>query len=283
MRPPDRRRAFLPPFDLTELEGRKIDRRMPPELLAPTHARPMPDPLPPPPVEPEEPLPEPPPEVAAMPLADELPQPPVESGEGLVTPPPPRPVVPRKFDDRAVEAVLDYVRENGWNVAASARAGGVSPGTVRNRMTADPAFRAAMEDAREEFLGSLERAARDRARDGYTEVKVGPGPTDRIEWTKVSDPLMILLLKKNDPKGYGDRVRHEHEHRVVHEVGLARLPADVRRDLLALLERAGVAEELADLPALMEPPPKDAEFTVSAPDEVSTPDEPPPPQAAPQV
>lgn len=91
--------------------------------------------------------------------------------------------------DRARATFLEEMRTT-CNVSHSARAAGVGRRTVYDWRDADPEFAAAWDDAEEEAVDMLEKAARDRALDG-------------------SDRMMEILLKAHRPEKYVERFKGE--------------------------------------------------------------------------
>jgi hypothetical protein len=91
------------------------------------------------------------------------------------------------------------------NVAAAARAAGVTRMTAYNRRHADADFAAAWDDALEESTDDLVGEAYRRAREG-TLKPVYQGGVQVGEVREFSDTLAIFLLKAHRRHVYGDRL-----------------------------------------------------------------------------
>jgi len=95
------------------------------------------------------------------------------------------------------------------SIADVADACGVSVRTIRRHLAADPTFAECMDHARSQFVGKLEKAAFERATEGHTQSKPGPGGIFYDVTTK-SDALLIHLLKKLAPEVHGDKTIVQH-------------------------------------------------------------------------
>lgn len=161
--------------------------------------------------------------------------------------------IPRKLDlPKTLEIVRRHIEEYGWNVSVIAELAGVTHHTIRNRMRCDPNFFNMVVTAREAFLHKLEKAAIDRATKGWQEERRGPDGELLGSTLRMSDALLVKLLKKNDPAGYGETLRVEKT--TTHELGLAKLSAESQKLLLKVLDTEKMKARLAEA--------KDAEFQV---------------------
>lgn len=77
------------------------------------------------------------------------------------------------------------------NVVLSAKGAGVDRATVYKHRKADPDFAAAMDEAKEEAVERLEADAYERAK-------------------KMSDTLLIFLLKAHKPQMYRENIQQQH-------------------------------------------------------------------------
>jgi hypothetical protein len=148
----------------------------------------------------------------------------------------------QKFDDAAKRRALAII-EAGGTLTDAARAAGVRRQAIHYHRARDPAFAQAVEDARQRLLERLEAEAVRRATEGYWEVTQHPDGTTTRK-LKVSDTLLLALLKKHDPQGFGvDRVQVDasvtgriEQAAISHRLG--RMPIGDKRELLALLDAA---------------------------------------------
>jgi len=96
---------------------------------------------------------------------------------------------PTHFTPKKQATVLGHIAE-GWTVRAAAQAVGIDRHTVYDHLHADPAFKAAYDEALEAGTEFLEQVARQRA-------------------IETSDVLLIFLLKARRPGVYREYHRHE--------------------------------------------------------------------------
>lgn len=126
--------------------------------------------------------------------------------------------MPRKSNARETwptTFLAEYLKTG--NLSHSARVAGVDRKTVQRRREKNAAFAEAMEDAELSLADDLEMEARRRAYDGIDEPVFYKGEecgTTR----RHSDPLIIFLMKANNPKKYGGIAGSKNE-------GGVRLPA----------------------------------------------------------
>jgi hypothetical protein len=147
-----------------------------------------------------------------------------------------------KLDDAAQRRALRVI-SSGGTVTDAARAAGCSPRTIRWRRQHDPAFARAFAEAKEQLLDELEREAIRRATEGHWEVVVHPDGSQTRK-LKVSDQLLLALLRKHDPSGYGtDRLAVDattttriEQAAIQHRLG--RMPVNDKREMLRLLDAA---------------------------------------------
>jgi len=105
-----------------------------------------------------------------------------------------------KFDNNMKEAFLIILREVPV-LTVAARAVGIATCTVRDHRTKYPEFDAAVKEAMEEGVDSLEAEAVRRARDGWKEPVYYKG--ERVgNVRKYSDYLLGVLLKGRRAKVY---------------------------------------------------------------------------------
>jgi hypothetical protein len=106
---------------------------------------------------------------------------------------------PVKFDDKARERCLNFIRKNGRWMKLAAQAAGVHQATVRHYINTDPEFAEQFETALEEFNHKLEMEAHRRAVEGVTEPIVNKDGEIVGEKIIYSDRLMVKLLESNNP------------------------------------------------------------------------------------
>jgi hypothetical protein len=140
---------------------------------------------------------------------------------------------PYKFTREAQDAACRAMALTG-NRHAAASAAGVSLVTVNRAASSDPDFRERLDEAKAQYVRTLEAEAHRRAVEGYDEQKCGPGGT-LYSVTKYSDPLLLHLLKRKAPEEHGDSVRVD--QRVTGEIGLSALSHESRELLRKILER----------------------------------------------
>ncbi len=138
----------------------------------------------------------------------------------------------RKFDDAAAQRFLKFYAQTGRK-ADSARAAGVSYGCVRGWELEDETFGQLVLDAHAEWLNRLEREAFRRAVEGVEEPVVQGGQIV-THVMKHSDSLLLALMKKADPTGYGNR---ESQVNVQVNTGVMRSPPAVtEKDTTLVIE-----------------------------------------------
>lgn len=93
------------------------------------------------------------------------------------------------------------------NVSAAAEAAQVSRRTPYKWAEEDPAFKEAWDEAEAEAIDRLERAAWERAVEGWDEGHVN-NRGELYSVRKYSDQLMVLLLKAHRPERYRERLEH---------------------------------------------------------------------------
>jgi hypothetical protein len=102
------------------------------------------------------------------------------------------------------KAFLAELRLTGV-VAAACEIAQVARRTVYDRREADPAFKAAWDQALEESADWLEKEARRRAEEGNLKSVYYKGELVGFD-REYSDTLMALLLKANRPDKFGDKL-----------------------------------------------------------------------------
>ncbi len=149
-----------------------------------------------------------------------------------------------KFTFEAQRAACVLYSQTGSRSAA-AEAAGVSLSTVDRRYRNDPTFRAAMVEAKAAFVRYLERAAIDRAVEGVTQSKPGPGGVF-YDQTVYSDALLIHMLKKMDPERHGDKQIVQIDDSTT-SLGVENLTPEARQQIKQiLLDQMKRVEVLAD-------------------------------------
>ena len=122
---------------------------------------------------------------------------------------------------------------------------GIVRSTVDNWRKVDPDFAARMLQARQEATDRLEREALRRGVEGV-EKPVYQGGVEVGAIREYSDPLLMLMLKANDPKRYRENIRAEVSGpdggAIVHEV-LPSMQDHERQLLRKVLEEAVAAQE----------------------------------------
>jgi hypothetical protein len=106
---------------------------------------------------------------------------------------------PTKFDKKARERYLNFIRKNGRWMKLAAQCAGVHPTTVREYLNRDPEFSEQFEAALEEFNHRLEMEAHRRAMEGVEEPIVNKDGEIVGHKTIYSDRLMVKLLESNNP------------------------------------------------------------------------------------
>lgn len=101
-------------------------------------------------------------------------------------------------------AFLDELRLTGV-VSAACLIAGVGRRTVYERRDADPAFKAAWDDALEESADWLVKEARRRAEEGTLKPIYYKGELAGFE-REYSDTLMLAMLKAKRPDEFGDKL-----------------------------------------------------------------------------
>jgi len=109
---------------------------------------------------------------------------------------------PVKFDDKARERYLNFIRTNGRYMRLAADAAGVNQSTARHYILNDPEFAEQFDLALETFNHQMERAAWERAVEGKEEDIVNKDGEIVGTKTVYSDRLMVELLKSNHPEKF---------------------------------------------------------------------------------
>lgn len=138
---------------------------------------------------------------------------------------------------------LAALAESG-NISGSAKVAGVAKVTIYQRRDREPEFHAAMVEAIDVSIDTLEGEARRRAFAGVEETVFGSGgpgvgtvPVGIHR--KYSDVLLMFLLKAHRPGKFRDNVKHEH-------TGADGLPIRVQSEV-----RVDVVAELHELAAYL--------------------------------
>jgi hypothetical protein len=106
------------------------------------------------------------------------------------------------------EGFLGHI-ENHANIGFACEATGIGRTTFYEKKANDPEFAKAYQEAMENALDKLEKAAWERAVDGVVERTITRDGTT-IENRKYSDGLLTFLLKAHRPQKFKDRTTHEH-------------------------------------------------------------------------
>jgi len=131
--------------------------------------------------------------------------------------------LPIKFDADARHRFLQYYALTG-QIQKSAREIGISPATVRRVAKQDPAFKEAMEEAKQDFVEAMEREVVRRAVMGVDEPVFQQG--EQVgEVRKYSDALLMMLMKKLDPT-----YKEKHQIDVSLGGGILAVPAQEAED-----------------------------------------------------
>jgi hypothetical protein len=120
---------------------------------------------------------------------------------------------PTKFDDKARERYINFIRTHGNRPMLAARASGVHYTTTRVYLKNDPEFALLVEEALEEHAMLLEQEARRRAVEGVTEPIINREGEIVGEKQVYSDRLMLELLKANDPAKFREIKQLEVNHK----------------------------------------------------------------------
>ena len=100
---------------------------------------------------------------------------------------------------------LSYYARTGRKMA-SARASGVTYAYLQQQIKENPEFAELVKEARQEFLESLEREAFRRGVEGVLHPIIGGKDPEIVTYVrKYSDRLLEMMLRKADPKGYGNK------------------------------------------------------------------------------
>lgn len=137
----------------------------------------------------------------------------------------------RKFDDATAARFLAYYAATGRK-GDSAVAAGVTYSTVRHWEVNDDTFAGRVLDAHEMWLNILEREAFRRGVEGVLEpVVAGKDPEIVTYIRKYDSGLLLALMKKADPTGYGNR---DASVSVNVNTGVLRVPTPTTIDATAL-------------------------------------------------
>ncbi len=100
---------------------------------------------------------------------------------------------------------LEFMRHyaNSANITLSARHIGVTRRTIYDWMAADPVFKAAIENGKEEGIDLLEAEIKRRGYDGYEQERVTT-KGEVVAVKQYSDNLAMFLLKGERPEKYRD-------------------------------------------------------------------------------
>ena len=154
-----------------------------------------------------------------------------------------------KLTPLALARALHVIRTAPYSALTMASAAGVATDTMRGYIKAHPEYKAQVDIARGEYLAVLETEAHRRAVDGIEETRDGKVTT------KYDTTLLVKLLEKQDPSGYGKRVGVTVDGTVKHlhaPIDVARLTDDQLEKLVGILnqiEGAAPAPEAPDASA----------------------------------
>ncbi len=134
-----------------------------------------------------------------------------------------------KFSPARRKRFLEVLRAT-CNVSEAARSCGVERRTAYNHRDADPAFRAAWDEAVEEAIDRLEREAWRRGVEGVDRPVTYQGEIT-ASFKEYSDRMLELLLKAHRPEKYKDRIENQHTGKA----GEPLLPDLTEEELIARL------------------------------------------------
>lgn len=110
-----------------------------------------------------------------------------------------------EFTEEGKARFLMYYARTGRKMA-SAKASGVTYGYLQHQIVNDPAFAELVAEAKQEYLESLEREAFRRGVEGVLHPIIGGKDPEIVTYVrKYSDRLLEMMLRKADPKGYGNK------------------------------------------------------------------------------
>jgi len=153
---------------------------------------------------------------------------------------------PYKFDRPAQDAACRAMAQTG-NRQAAADAAGIALSTLQRYVCDDPDFKARLMDAKAAYVRTLEAEAHRRAVEGWDEDKMGAGGV-LYSVRKLTDPLLLQLLKTKAPEEHRESIRVEQKTEVTGSIGLNGLSAESRVLLRQILEKEtdGEGEEGED-------------------------------------
>ena len=141
--------------------------------------------------------------------------------------------------------MLAHIREVGWYAQAVAAAGGISTAYLYQKIEQDPEWKEQVEQAKADYLTTLEREATRRAVQGWDVPVTVAGGREVVR--KFSDPLLVHLLKRNAPEKHGDRMQIEQTGKVevtraADRFDLSKLSKKEQATLRKLLAKARIEE-----------------------------------------
>jgi hypothetical protein len=115
-------------------------------------------------------------------------------------------MTPEQAERRKKDLFVQVFAETG-NVTAATKAAGIGRTTHYRWLQADPAYKAEVDNAREEAVERLEREALRRAVEGVDEPVFHKGEVCG-QIRRYSDTLLIFMLKAANPEKYRERFEH---------------------------------------------------------------------------
>lgn len=114
---------------------------------------------------------------------------------------------PTRFDTERKAKFLLLIQNTGM-LQRSARQAGVSPSTVRSHLKTDPTFKAAYEEARQDYIEQVEREAHRRAIDGWDEEVYQQG--EYVGTVRKFDSRILELMLKRYVPEYKEKYEVQH-------------------------------------------------------------------------